>query len=396
MGCGGCELYPTSSKIIRNVANAVNQAQPNAGETAASVKHDFEWLIADAFQHEANTHPGHTNRVDTTNLWHLREGYRSIVAVRHGTAAADAAMDAMRKSVTCYAAFLHLNKGSNILDRQGIRPGKDRQRAVATGYAPRFEMPTRFPGRVLSMARMKDLLGQPREGAPWKERLPRMVFVSDMGDAFTRRSDFEFLQSDTMAAINSEHGRRHIWQWLTKRPATMAAFSREIGGFPENVCAMTTLTGPDEDSLRRLAELKEVSAHCRGLSIEPLWDRIPPEQFDLTGIDWVILGGESGAGRRLTRPFALEWTEEMMAHCRANGVAFFLKQLGRNPTRNGEILNLRNPHGGDWNEWEAHLRVREFPRQFHEYRSEAGEVESSNASGVVVVEEEREMEVAEA
>ncbi len=132
---------------------------------------------------------------------------------------------------------------------------------------------------------------------------------------------------------------------------------------------MTTLTGPDEVSLKRLADLKTVNASIRGLSIEPLWDRIPPSKLNLKGIDWVIVGGESGSGD-LTRPFALEWAEELREHCRKQGVAFFLKQLGRNPTRGGQLIKLKDKHGGKWDEWDESLRNREFPRAFHEYRKD--------------------------
>ncbi len=157
---------------------------------------------------------------------------------------------------------------------------------------------------------------------------------------------------------------------LTKRPERMAKFAEDIGGFPENVCAMTTLTGPDDRSLKRLAALKKVKASMRGLSIEPLWDRIPPSKLNLMGIDWVILGGESGAGLRLTRPFALEWIDELREHCQKHGVAFFLKQLGRNPSRNGEVFRLKDQHGGKWEEWDEALRIREFPKAFHDYRKD--------------------------
>jgi hypothetical protein len=132
---------------------------------------------------------------------------------------------------------------------------------------------------------------------------------------------------------------------------------------------MTTLTGPDAESLKRLEELKTVKASVRGLSIEPLWDRIPPSKLNLKGIDWVILGGESGSGD-LTRPFALEWAEELRAHCQKRGVAFFLKQLGRNPSRNGEVFRLKDKHGGEWEEWDESLRIREFPKAFHDYRKD--------------------------
>jgi hypothetical protein len=100
-----------------------------------------------------------------------------------------------------------------------------------------------------------------------------------------------------------------------------------------------------------------------------LWDRNLPSKLNLKGIDWVIVGGESGSGSKFTRPFALEWAEELRDHCRKHGVAFFMKQLGRNPTRNGQVIRLKDTHGGDWDEWgDEALKVREFPKAFHDYR----------------------------
>lgn len=132
---------------------------------------------------------------------------------------------------------------------------------------------------------------------------------------------------------------------------------------------MTTVTGAGDKTLKRIDALRQVKASVRGLSIEPLWERIPPEKLDLTGIDWVIVGGESGSGD-LTRPFALEWAEELREHCRKNGIAFFFKQFGRNPSRNGEVFRLKDRHGGEWEEWDESLRTREFPAHFHQYRAE--------------------------
>ena len=102
-------------------------------------------------------------------------------------------------------------------------------------------------------------------------------------------------------------------------------------------------------------------------TIEPLWNRLNPETLDLKGIDWVILGGESGSGN-LTTPFEIEWVEELREHCRSQGIAFFLKQLGRVPMRDGKPLKLIDKHGGNWEEWDEKLRVREFPKAFHDYR----------------------------
>jgi len=194
-----------------------------------------------------------------------------------------------------------------------------------------------------------------------------MIFVSDMGDALSAKAGFSFLKSDLMPAINSESGKRHLWLWLTKRPDRMAEFSQDIDGFPANVCAMTTVTA--SDTLERIDQIRKVRAAVRGLSLEPLWERIAPKKLNLSGIDWVIVGGESGSGD-LTRPFALEWAEELREHCENKGVAFFLKQLGRNPSRDGKIFKLQDKHGGDWSEWDKSLRIREFPTYFHRYRTE--------------------------
>ncbi len=369
MGCGGCELYPPTGKVLQAVADAMNEREPGVAATRDSIKRIFKKLVDDVFTHSENPHQGHIQTVNATNIWHLRKRFEEKVRDLHGQEVATAADNAIKKAITCYAGVLHLNKGAKILDREGNPPGKDEPREVKTGYAPIFEMPTQFKGRSKKTANYKDLLGRCHPKTPWKERLPRLIFVSDMGDALSAEGDFPFLKADLMPAIQSESGLKHLWLWLTKRPKRMAKFADQIGGFPANVCAMTTLTGADEESLQRLSDLKLVNASMRGLSVEPLWDRIPPAQLDLGGIDWVILGGESGSGD-LTRPFALEWVEELREHCRENGVAFFLKQLGRNPTRDGEVFRLKNAHGGNWDEWDESLRIREFPQAFHDYRKD--------------------------
>ena len=74
----------------------------------------------------------------------------------------------------------------------------------------------------------------------------------------------------------------------------------------------------------------------------------------------------------LNLPVPLPWNgaEELREHCQKNGVAFFLKQLGRNPSRDEKVFKLKDPHGGDWGEWDEELRVREFPGTFFEYRKD--------------------------
>ncbi len=366
MGCGGCELFPPPGQILKAIDDAV--------DSALGIRIDsrelFKSLVDDVFLRSKPgfSRPSHKKVVSTTNIWHLRERFGERILGDHGKAAAKVADDAIQVAVTCYAAILHFNKGENILDREGIlRPGKTEPRKPHKGHAPIFEAVTRFEGRSAETAHLDDLFGVERPSAPWKGRLPRLIFVSDMGDAFSRPSDFDFLRKDLMPAIESDDGKRHLWMWLTKRPELMDRFAGVIGGFPKNVCAMTTLTGPDKESIGRLAALKKVDASVRGLSIEPLWARIPPSELDLGEIDWVILGGESGSGD-LTRPFDVAWAVEMREHCRKSGVAFFMKQLGTKPVENDTVLKLNDKHGGEWEEWEDSLRVREFPRAFHDYR----------------------------
>ena len=128
---------------------------------------------------------------------------------------------------------------------------------------------------------------------------------------------------------------------------------------------MTTITGPDK--LYRVDELRSVPASVRGLSLEPLWEAIPPNQLDLTGIHWLIIGGESG-NPDFVRSFHLEWVEQMREKCEKSGVAFFVKQLGRKPLKAGKPVVLKDSHGGEWDEWDPALKIREFPKYFHDYR----------------------------
>jgi len=92
----------------------------------------------------------------------------------------------------------------------------------------------------------------------------------------------------------------------------------------------------------------------RFLSLEPLLGPLP--SLDLAGIDWVIVGGESGPG---ARPMELEWAGDLVGQCKAAGVATFVKQLGSVWARDHWAAD---PKGGDWERWPEDLRVREYPR----------------------------------
>jgi protein gp37 len=373
MGCGGCELFPESPRKVTQAIDRAVQAVDKGWRpgTAAEILVDLIHKQVESIKdHSGYRADHHLDKLTNTNIWHMRGIFAENLAKTHGQAVADAALHEIGQQITCYAATLHLNKGHSILNPD---------RKVNRGYAPTFEQLSKFKGRVAKMASMPDLLGTSDPFAPWKDGLPRMVFVSDMGDALAEHSSahLAWLETEVMEPIRSEAGQRHLWLWLTKRPQIMAKFAKKIGGFPENVCAMTTLTGSDRQSLGRLEKLKEVDAHIRGMSVEPLWDRIPPDLLDLTGIDWLIVGGESGNPD--ARPFDLAWARELRDTCQQQGVAFFCKQLGRNPVEDGRRLKLSNKHGGDWEEWPEDLRVREFPEAFWMGRQPPAELQPTRS-----------------
>ncbi len=216
MGCGGCELYPSPEVVITAIVEAINEKAPGIKTTNSYIRGVFKKLVDEVFEHSENPHPAHKQTVNTTNIWHLKERFAKVIKEGYSSSLARVASDAIQKSITCYAAVLHLNKGAKILDREGNPPGKDKPRKVHIGHAPIFESVTRFKGRAVETAGFKDLLGTSNPKTPWKDRLPRLIFVSDMGDALSSPGDLPFLKDDLMPAIRSDGGKRHLWLWLTK------------------------------------------------------------------------------------------------------------------------------------------------------------------------------------
>lgn len=256
---------------------------------------------------------------------------------------ADELKGKVKKAFKCYAGMSTLYRAGKV-----------------TGYPELFEQPTMFSGRIAAIAKSRDLTGTCRSDKPWLGDLPRLIFVSDMGDALSTRITFDFLKNEIIENVISPKGRRHQWLWLTKRPKQMVVFSKwllERGiHWPVNLVAMTSVTS--DETAHRATELVEIEAPFIGLSVEPLWT---PVKLPLASIDWVIVGGESG---QFATPFHLEWARDIRQQCENSGVAFFLKQLGRNPYQGGKALTLRDSHGGDWSEWPEDLQVRKFPLGF--------------------------------
>jgi protein gp37 len=152
---------------------------------------------------------------------------------------------------------------------------------------------------------------------PQKWRRPHHIFVNSMGDLFHEQVPLEFV-SRVFAVMASTP--QHTYQLLTKRAQRMEDLSGHLE-WPDNVWAGVTV----EDNVRveRLGALRKVPAAVRFVSIEPLLGPLPDLVLD--GLDWVIVGGESGPG---SRAVDASWILDIRDQCVAEGVPFFFKQWG--------------------------------------------------------------------
>ena len=179
----------------------------------------------------------------------------------------------------------------------------------------------------------------------WPERLdapinwsePRMVFVNSMSDLFHRDVPDEYVLRIFDVMLTADW---HVYQVLTKRPARAAKFWEKyhahfgLSDVPGHIWIGTSIENQDVDY--RLRHLRMVSAEIRFLSCEPL---LGPLQLDLDGIDWVIVGGESGTQHR---PMDPGWARSIRDQCVEADVPFFFKQVGgRTPKAGGRLLDGR-------------------------------------------------------
>ena len=158
----------------------------------------------------------------------------------------------------------------------------------------------------------EDMLGQP---LTWRK--PRTVFVNSMSDLFHKDVPAEFILR--VFAVMRE-ASRHRFQVLTKRAERVAKLSAEID-WPPNVWMGVSVETAAYTF--RIDHLRRTGAAVKFLSVEPLLGPIP--DLDLTGIDWVIVGGESGPG---ARPMAEAWATDIRDQCVEARVSFFFKQWG--------------------------------------------------------------------
>ncbi|ETR70096.1 MAG: gp37gp68 family protein [Candidatus Magnetoglobus multicellularis str. Araruama] len=152
---------------------------------------------------------------------------------------------------------------------------------------------------------------------PYSWKKPRNVFVNSMSDLFHENMPFEFIQK--VFKVMNENPK-HTFQILTKRSDILYEYSQHLT-WSKNIWMGVTVES--KQFLNRMKDLKKTNAYVKFLSMEPLISKI--NELNLSEIDWVIVGGESGPG---SRPMIKEWVIDLKNMCQQQDVPFFFKQWG--------------------------------------------------------------------
>lgn len=160
----------------------------------------------------------------------------------------------------------------------------------------------------------------------WKQ--PKIVFVNSMSDLFHKDIPFAFIEK-VFKVMNDNP--QHVFQVLTKRSDVLLAYNDRLK-WSHNIWMGVSVE--NEKVMYRIDDLRRTSALVKFLSCEPLIGPLP--NMNLEGIDWVIVGGESG---RKPRPMKEDWVLDILDQCGANRVKFFFKQWGgTNKKKTGRTL----------------------------------------------------------
>lgn len=166
---------------------------------------------------------------------------------------------------------------------------------------------------------------------PLRWKLPQVIFVNSMSDLFHKDVPTEYIHRvfDVMRRAS-----QHRFQVLTKRSQRLARLSQRLSWQPNIWMGVSV---ESQEYTFRIDHLRETTAHIKFLSLEPLLG--PLTSLNLEGIDWVIVGGESGPGARAMRS---EWVLDIRDQCRDAGIPFFFKQWGgTNKKKTGRLLENR-------------------------------------------------------
>jgi protein gp37 len=201
------------------------------------------------------------------------------------------------------------------------------------------------PGRMKVCRNWPDLRGKNRIDKPWLNRLPRIVFISDMSDAIL--ADFDYLLQEVITVVRDTP---HLYLWPTKHANRMVQFAQYLetrGLWPKNLVPGISITS--RITRIRLAEMMKYWGWPKlpFISYEPAL-----EYIDLRGVkgyfSWVVFGGQSGAGKK---PVSVDLMRRVKQE--VSGISWFSKQLG-GPTK---LENL--------DDFPEDLRIREFPADWY-------------------------------
>jgi protein gp37 len=178
-------------------------------------------------------------------------------------------------------------------------------------------------------------------GLPLRWRIPRRIFVNSMSDLFHEAIPEAFIQKIFTIMGKADW---HCFQVLTKRAERLAALSPQLSWRPHIWMGVSV---EQRRYLSRIDALRQTGAQVKFLSLEPLLGPLP--NLDLRGIDWVIVGGESGPG---ARPMDPRWVVDLRDQCQQARVSFFFKQWGGvHKHTTGRVLE-----GRTWDEMPALTR----------------------------------------
>jgi protein gp37 len=163
---------------------------------------------------------------------------------------------------------------------------------------------------------------------PYTWRSPKTVFVNSMSDLFHKDVPLSFIQQ-VFDVMNDNP--QHVFQVLTKRSDILLKYNSQLK-WSHNIWMGVSVE--NAKVAQRIDDLAKTNARVKFLSCEPLIGPIP--DMNLNGIDWVIVGGESG---RKPRPMDEDWVLDILDQCKAADVKFFFKQWGgTNKKKTGRVL----------------------------------------------------------
>lgn len=187
---------------------------------------------------------------------------------------------------------------------------------------------------------------------PFRWKAPKMIFVNSMSDLFHAWVSADYIRRVVSVMVEADW---HVYQVLTKRSERlheMLGSDLRFAGSKNNIWWGVSVEDR-RHGLPRLEHLRDSPARVRFLSIEPLLEDLG--DIDLTGIHWVIVGGESGHGARPLNP---AWVKRILQRCREYKVPFFFKQWGGvHKSRAGRTLD-----GRTYDEFPAGRWLQKSPR----------------------------------